>query len=916
MIGRTVGSYRVLDKLGEGGMGEVYRARDVRLGRDVAVKALSAASKLDADRVVRFEREAQILASLNHPNIAAIYGIEDSPPAPSESGPSQFLILELVGGGTLADRIARGRIELSEVLSIARHVADALHAAHDKGIIHRDLKPGNIALTPDGQPKVLDFGLAKAAAPGADAPTTPMHVTDRGVLQGTVAYMSPEQLRGQALDKRTDIWSFGCVVFEALSGRHPFAAESLSDMAAAILNRDPDWSQLPPETPARVVWLLRRCLERDVRRRLHDMADARIEIDEAIARPDDARLAAAASTSEPPRSGTRERVAWVVAALGVAASIVMWSMTRPPSAVSSLGQPSATHASIVLPHGVRLPASEDPSGRFAISPDGRRLVVVGTESGGETKLWMRPLDAPGAQPLAGTEGGTHPFWSPDSQSVAFIWRPPSQGITAGQGKLKRIDLSSGQVTTIADARLPATGTWNRDGAILFTPTGTSAIHRVAATGGSTSAVTTLDAAGGEVQHVNPFFLPDGRHFLFSAVGSPRGATDPRGVFVGSLDAGEKPVMLFEGGTNAKFSDGHVVFVRDGRLLAHLFDAEKVSLQAGSAAIPLAEGVQFAGGSGGGSSAALSVSDTGIVAFQSREPVPMQLEWFDRSGKRVAVLGAQGDYADVVLSPDGSRVAVSLLDPVAGQRDLWTLDVKRGVRDRITSNPADDFAPVWSPAGDRLVFSSVRQGRIDLYETSADGGGTETVVQVPDLDVGKYAAHWSADGQWLAFVAGGRIISRSDVWILPRAGGGKGLAVAESSFVETQPRFSPDSAWLMYAANDTGRLEVYVRPLSGNGRRQQISTDGGVHALWRKDGGEVFFLSPDNQIMVASVGKQGAELQIGAPRPLFRINYRRVRLDAYPYAVSQDGQQFLVNSLVEDAATPISLLINWRAAVRR
>ena len=912
MIGRTLGQYQVVAKLGEGGMGEVYRARDVRLGRDVAVKALSAASRLDADRVARFEREAQILASLNHPHIAAIYGIEDAPAGPGESGPSQFLILELVEGGTLADRLARGPMPLSELLPIARQVADALHVAHEKGIIHRDLKPGNIAITSDGQPKVLDFGLAKAAAPGAEAPTAPMHVTERGVVQGTVAYMSPEQLRGQALDKRTDIWAFGCVVFEALAGRHPFSADTLSDMTAAILGRDPDWPALPAATPARVVWLLRRCLDKDPRKRLHDIADARIELDEAIARPDEASGAAAFTSG---RAGARERIAWVVAALGVAAAAVLWSVTG-SSTGSTPAQPAAMHVSVVLPRGVRLPASEDPSARFAISPDGRRLVVVGADSGGETKLWMRLLDGPTAQPLAGTEGATHPFWSPDSQSVAFTWRPPAQGITGGQGKLKRIDLSSGKVSTIADTRLAAAGTWNGQGVILFTPSGTSAVHQVSDSGGSASPVTTLDAAGGEVQHVNPFFLPDGRHFLFSAIGSARAATDPRGVFVGSLDAREKAVMLFEGGTNAKFSDGHVVFVRDGRLVAQPFDLEGMRLRPGTAATPLAEGVQSTGGSGGGSTAAFSVSETGTIAFQSTEPVPMQLEWFDRSGKRVGVLGAQGDYGDVVLSPDGSRVAVSLLDPAAGQRDIWTLDVKRGVRDRITSNPADDFAPVWSPAGDRLVFSSARQGRVDLYETSAEGGGAEGVVPVPGLDVGKFAAHWSADGRWLAFVAGGRIISRSDIWILPRGAGGKGTAFAESSSVETQPRFSPDSAWLMYTANDTSRLEVYVRSVSGTGRRQQISTDGGSQALWRRDGTEIFFLSPDNTIMVAAVRRQGDELQVVSTRPLFRINYRRVRLDAYPYAVSPDGQQFLVNSLVEDAATPISLLVNWRAAVRK
>jgi hypothetical protein len=451
--------------------------------------------------------------------------------------------------------------------------------------------------------------------------------------------------------------------------------------------------------------------------------------------------------------------------------------------------------------------------------------------------------------------------------------------------------------------------------MLFTPSGNSSIHRISASGGPASPVTSLDPASGDVQHTNPFFLPDGQHFLYSALGSQTGgAADSRALYLGSLDAAAPPTLLLEGGTNAKVANGHLLFVRSGTLMAQPFDMERRRLVPGTAAVPLAEGVQEAAGGG---SAAFSVSTTGVIAYLPVVPVPMQLEWFDRTGLQIGALGEQADYADVVLSPDGSLAAVSRLDPSAGTRDIWVFDVKRGLRERITSHPGDDIAPVWSPTGDRLVFSSSRQGRFDLYLTRLAEAGSETQLPGADLGIGRFGSSWTADGRFLIFVGGARAIARSDLWIQPMSGDGKPVPFAEGPYVETQPRFSPDGRWVVYTSSETGRLELYVRPSAGPGNRVRISLNGGRYGLWRKDGSEILFLSPDNQIMVATVRAQGSQIQVLAIHPLFRIRFRRIRLDAYPYAVTPDGQRFLVNTLVEEAGPPaITLLINWRATMNR
>jgi Tol biopolymer transport system component len=902
--GARIGPYDVLSPIGAGGMGEVYRARDARLGRDVAIKSLPDLALADPDRVTRFEREAQILAALNHPHVGGIYGLE-------ESSGARFLVLELVEGETLAARLRLGLPPLEEALTIARQIADALQAAHDKGIIHRDLKPANIMITAEGQAKVLDFGLAKALASadslaGSRPSAEPMDsltiaATASGMILGTFAYMSPEQARGKPVDKRADIWAFGCVLYEMLSGRHPFAGTTMSDRIAAILEREPDFEAIPASTPARVRWLVRRCLEKDPRRRLHDIADARIELDEALGGSSD--FDGAPTTTRTARARpTREVVAWSAAAACLMALVGVLTLAR-----GTAGPPAADartyNSSILLPEDLRLGTS-NPPGRFALSPDGRRLALVLTDTTGKTLLCIRPLNTNVAQQLAGTEGAAFPFWSPDSRFIAFT----------AQGKLKTIDVSGGPPVTLADASIGATGAWNRDNVILYTPVGGSPIHRVSSSGGPSTPITTLDAAAGDAQHWYPFFLPDGRHFLFFAVGSKaRGQTDPRAILVGSLDAQEPVKLLVEGGSNAKYANGHLVFFREGTLVAQAFDLDRLALTGTPA--PIVEHVQIAGGGATGAAGAYSVSETGLLVYQTGVLTRSQLAWFGREGTGPSKIGDQADYGDLTLSPDGRRAAVSVADPSNGTRAIWLFDLARGIRERFTF-VGDDFAPIWSRLDGRdIAFSSGRKGSIHLYQKAATGGGSEEILLEDSL--GKFAGDWSADGKFVVYVGGGGIIARSDLWIL-RLADRKAYPFLQTPLIESHGQFSPNGRWIAYSSGTLRELEVYVSPFPGPGEALRVSTNGGAWPRWRRDGREIYYIAPDNTFTAVPVTATGSGLTFGASRALFKVRPRPfARLDAYPYDVSADGGRFLINTFVEEAtAGAITLVVNWPEGLKK
>jgi serine/threonine protein kinase len=881
-------------------MGEVYRAHDSRLGRDVALKVLPAAFLDSEERRARFEREARVLASLNHPHIAAIYGVE-------QSGPVTALVLELVEGETLAERIAPGRgLSATQTIGIARQIAEALEAAHEKGIVHRDLKPANVKITADDHVKVLDFGLAKleptAESDPALSPTmTAVAATRDGTLLGTAAYMSPEQMRGKSVDKRSDIWAFGCVIYEMLTGNRAFAGETISDTIAAVLDRTPDWMRLPAATPPRLVSLVRRCLEKDPRRRLHDIADARIELEEMRDEPGESRdLTSHRTERSSTRSPTRERLAWAVAAVSLIALAATLIVQRPrvePGAASSVRY----HLSVSLPAGMRF--SGNPPGRFELSPDGRRIAFTASDASGRPMLWIRPLDTNAPQPLAGTEGASFPFWSSDSRSIGYI----------AEGQLKLVDLAAGTPITIGGLTISAMGSlfgatsaWNRDNVILFTPAGGSPLVRVSASGGGATAATTLDAAAGEAQHWYPFFLPDGRHFLYFAVGTKSGGfTDPRGVFVGSLDANEPAKLLLDQGSNAKYAQGRLFFLRGSTLMSQPFDVDRLELTGTPSTI--AENIQLSGNSTTGAAGAFSVSQTGVLAYQAgSRQIRSQLTWFDRTGRRGATIGDAADLADVALSPDGARVAVSVLDDQRQTRNLWVYDLARGVGTPFTTDPDDEFAPAWSPDGSRIVYSGRRKGSIDIYEKSSTGTGDERLLFADSL--GKFQASWSADGV-LAYVAGGGAIGRSDIYTLLLKGERQATPFLDSTMIETQPQFSPDGKWVAYTTRDSGQFEIYVTPFPSKDHRIRVSPAGGSWARWRRDGRELFYVAPDGTLTVAALDAQRSDLHVGAVRPLFNLHARpQARLDSYPYDVTADGQRILVNTLVEDATTGASIAL--------
>jgi Tol biopolymer transport system component len=693
-----------------------------------------------------------------------------------------------------------------------------------------------------------------------------------------------------------------------LTGRYPFTGASTSDIIVGILERDPDLGLLPAATPARVRWLLKRCLQKDPDRRLHDIADARIELEEALAQPESSSSMDVAA----PRAAMRERAAWLTAAIALVALMAVILLNRPaPAGVNDAA--AVFRSALMLPPNLKL-TMVDPATRFALSPDGRRLALVAADGSGVQMLWVRPLDSLVAQPVPGTEGASYPFWSPDSRSIGFIARPPAQAGLGAGGLLRKVDLGGGEPVTLASRVFNATGAWGPGNTILFTPTGNSALVRISATAPAEPvAVGTLDPEAGDVQHSFPSFLPDGRHYIYTALGSRTGANEARGVYLASLDGTDPPQLLIEAGSQGRYASGHILFLRDARLLAQRFDPE--TRQLAGEAVPVAQGVQITPRISGGTGA-FSVSDTGVLVYQTGVGVRSQLGWIDRSGKVLAQIGEQADYVDVALSPDGSRALVSALDPQLGTRDLLVYDADRGIRERLTSEPSDDYAPVWSPRGDRIAFTSARAGSIELYERALDGSRSERRLESGGSRLGKFAAAWSPDGRVLLFIAGGRALARSDIHAVQVDGIEPPRPLLESPAVETQVKFSRDGRWIAYAANDSGRMEVYVRPFPGPAAPIRVSVGGGGWARWGAN--ELFFLAGSGPpvdlvtVMAAPLVEASGALKIGEARPLFKTRVRPMaRLDAYSYDVTPDGRKFLFNTFVEEAtSTGLTLVVNW------
>jgi len=904
VIGQTLSHYRITAALGAGGMGEVYRATDTNLHRDVAIKVLPPEVAQDPERLGRFRREAHLLAALNHPNIAAIYGLE-------EHGGQPFLALELVEGEDLKERLARGAIPVEDVLEIAEQIAEALEEAHNRGIVHRDLKPANVKLTPDGKVKVLDFGLAKAwagdAADGgssssalSQSPTLAHTGTVAGVILGTAAYMSPEQARGKPVDKRADVWSFAVLLWEMLTGRTLFAGDTVTDVIAAVVRAEPDLSALPKDTPRAVRKLLTRCLRKDPRTRLPDIGAARLELQEirSGAGAEDAAPTAAAEGASPAERGRRARERWAWAAVALVASGVAVAFAFVH--LTTTERPRlAARFEIDAPEGWSLGTD---FGWPAPSPDGRqvafRALPTGREAGTEAPLlWVRSLDTLEARPLAGTEEGSQPFWSPDGRYLAFI--------TADE--VRRLSLADGTVQRICTLPRPGTGggDWNEDGTILFSAGGGNGgqVFSVAATGGDAKPLTTLDESRGEQNHHVPQFLPDGRRFLFLVASTQ---TENAGLYVASLDAPNDKQRVASGWLRREYMAGHLLFVRDGALLAQPFDADRATL--GGEPVAIAPSV-LAWSSNAGLGW-FGASPGGTLAFFSGATVSgqVQLTWVDRKGQRIETVGAPGDYGQIALSPDERNVALELRSDADGW-DIWVMDVARGAASRVTATPGDERNPVWSPDGRSLLFSATRDGKTDLRRKGLRTGDPETViVDTDDLDLPEMS---SRDGRTLLFIRqAADDYTRQSIWTLSLEEGKEPEPLLTPGFSIDEPQISPDGRWLAYNSTESGRSEVYVEPYRREGERVRVSIDGGGQPKWRGDGRELFFTSLDSHLMSVAFRSRDDRAEVDLPTPLFEIGGFEGP-DYDDYAPSANGERFLVKQPIGEGRKPrLQIITNW------
>jgi Tol biopolymer transport system component len=879
--GTTFGSYEVTAQIGAGGMGEVYRAHDTKLGRDVAIKVLPAAFAHDPERLARFQREAKLLAAMNHPNIATIHGLE-------HADDTHFLVMELVEGETLADRVKSGPVPVEEALKIAVQIAEALEAANEKNIIHRDLKPANVKVTPEVKVKVLDFGLAKAFQSDTanedmnNSPTLSRAATMQGVILGTAAYMSPEQARGKLVDKQTDIWAFGCTLYEMLTGTPAFHGEDVTEILAAVVKTEPDWNRLPASLPSAMRGLLLRCLRKDKRKRMSDAADIRIEIEDV--------LSVSPSVESPETAQPAFPVLWAAACglllLLMAALAFVHFRETPP-------------AEPVLQLSVALPRNRQLSGFTALSPDGKRVVLELTEKGGKRHLWLRSLNSIQLEPLSDTDQARAPFWSPDSKFIGFF----------ADGKLKVIPASGGPPQIVCEGTgLAGEGSWSRQGVILFSTSGVGEpIQRVNAMGGPCTPVTkpVVDS-----RQQFPKFLPDGKHFVYSV---RLGDESKRGIYVAALDD-PTPRRILADDSGAVFASsatgmayGYLLFLRGNNLMAQPFDAH--ALQAVGDLFPVATNVSI--NSDGDVSA--SVSDTGILAFESNLAVVHQLFWLDRAGKELGKIGEVQDEPGVTLSPDSNSAATVRF---AGGTwiGIWIYDLRRGVETRFTSPKLSGSAPVWSPDGKWIAFGAGKS----LYLQDAGGGSKEELLF--ENANSKAPSDWSRDGRYLIYTETDPK-GQGDIWYLQdplnKSADHRPVLFQGTDAVESQGQLSPDGHWLAYVSNASGEYQVYVRPfLSGTGR-WKVSASG-VNAReprWRADGKELFFLelSDRNQLMVVTVrATPPGDFQAEAPKPLFEFRGRTMSqpLNIFIYAASGDGQRFLVQVQPDDSEGSLNVITNW------
>jgi Tol biopolymer transport system component len=908
--GTRLGVYEVTAQIGAGGMGEVYEGRDTRLDRTVAIKVLPEALAADPRFRERFDREARTISRLAHPNICTLLDV-------GEEAGTAFLVMELLEGETLERRCVRASakgsgLPLDEALRIALQMADALVAAHRQGIVHRDLKPGNVFLDRHGGAsapplvKLLDFGLARTAPAltvngATEMPTAPPQaITAEGTILGTLQYMAPEQVEGGHVDVRTDIFAFGSVLYEMITGKKAFEGKTHTNLMAAILERDPPpLTTVQPLAPPLVDSIVRKCLAKNPDDRWQTASDLRSALS-WVAEGAHPTTSGTGANAETPRTRARRAASRAVVAAGLLGSVAigvavggryLWSVATPGALVRFEVQP---------PEDVTLsPAPIASAAQLALSPDGRRLAFVATRRRAASQLWIRPLDDVQAEPLPGTEGASFPFWSPDGRFIAFF---------AG-GKLKKIDTTGGVPQVLTDASVGRGGTWNPDGIIVFAGEGNSPISRIAASGGVVTAATTFDPDQAVIGQSWPQFLPDGRRFLYFQRSSK---PEYRGMFVTALDSSSSTRIL-ESDVMAVYASGYLLFVRDGTLFAQAFDDR--TLQTNGDPVRIGDHVGY--WTAGMGYAALTVSPSGVLAHGPNVGVTTSLQWRDRNGASTGPPTAPALYTFPRLSPDQQSVVVAKTDAVTAQPDLWVLGLARGTASRLTSDPATDWFAAWSADGGRVLFGSNRLGVTAIFEKTVGGGPEEPAAEgVFGEASATFPMDVSTDGTLLLY---GQLTTRAyDLGMLTLAGQHTATTFVGTPINEVQGRFSPNTRWVAYASDESGTFEVYVRPFPAATGQTQISIAGGMQPEWRRDGKELFYISADGKMTAVPVTTDGATFSAGAPRALFDVDVPEP-IPPFPtdYAVTADGQRFLLNTVVDQPTRPaLTVLLNWQGELFR
>jgi Tol biopolymer transport system component len=891
--GTCLGPYEILAPIGAGGMGEVYRGKDTRLGRTVAVKILPP-HLADSERRERFEREARAVSTLTHPHICALYDV-------GRQNGTNYIVMEYLEGETLAARIAKGPLSRESLFVYGVQICQALAHAHCAGVLHRDLKPSNIMITRDGV-KLLDFGLAKLSQPAevldpnSEEPTMSYELTHKGVIVGTLTYMAPEQLEGRPVDARTDIFSFGAVFYEMATGRKAFSGQSAASVIAAILEREPP-SLANGDGQNALDRIIRKCLAKAPVERwqtAQDLSTALEWVGDNTLRPAENAVT---------RPAKRARIMWIpAAALAVTLLVTVlaiFNTRRPPSQVRM------ARFTVAAPDGTFLiPAPPD------ISPDGSLLAFLAAKDG-RSMIWIRPIDSVAAKPLLGTDLASTLFWSPDSRFLAFI----------AEGKLKKIEISSGAISNLSNASSNAQGAWNRDEIILLPPSYGRPLHKLPSSGGIAVEVTSIDQSRGDSSHGWPQWLPDNRSFLYFVRTSKPETT---GIYRGTLETAPGPSKVIVRSHAAgryvperSGRSGQLLFLRDDTLLAQSFDPSTLKLVGDPVAIanPVSGLMpDYAGNPG------FSISENGVLAYHSITGARSQLVWLDRTGNHSRAIATSDAWSHPRVSPDGKRVAFDRPDPKTNQPDLWIADATRDSTSRLSYHPASEGIPIWSPTGDRIVFNSIRQDSRDLYWKSTVGGEDELLLRSTKS---KHPSDWSSDGKFLLFVQGNESEIAWDVWVLPLTGDRKPFPVVQSPFVETHAQFSPDGRWIVYASDESGTRELYVKPFGGGQAASsdlpktiQITNGGGTQPRWRKDGRELFYIDQKERILALPI-KLEPKIETGKPQPLFQVRGGRPFHDIlYQYDVAPDGQHFVFNVSPDGTVSPITVVLNWDSALSR